>query len=141
MDQLILCVLLAANPATVRVPAAPAKLVVSVLNAFAKLRESENEETTLALESALNSVFEKNTRASDEALAVLVEFYIGEHSGEDLFCELVHRGKRVLPLMKKYHRRSIVVPGMNMSRAEALDTLYDGVVHEIRRGAHCERES
>lgn len=125
---------------SVRVPAAPASLVVPVLDAFAKLRESENEQTTRALESALSRVFEKNTRASDEALAVLIQFYVGEHSGEDLFCELVHRGKRVLPLMKKYHHRTIVVPGVDMSRAEPLDALYDEIVDEIRRGEHCERE-
>ena len=104
------------------------------------LHGSENEHTIATLENALARIFRQNNRASDEALAVLVEFYVGEHSGEDIFCELVHRGKRVLPLLAKYHGRRITVPGVEMSRTQPNDTLYAGVQKEIREGRSCERE-
>jgi hypothetical protein len=105
-----------------------------------QVRLSENEHTLRTLDDAVERVCNRNNRSSDEALAVLIEFYVGEHSAEDILCELVHRGKRVLPLLAKYHHRKIVVPGVDMSRTEPLDTLYDEVREQVRRGEHCERE-
>ena len=131
---------IAVTSAPVHVPKPAAALAAPVLNAMIDVRKSEDERTLRALDDAVEHVCNKRTPASDEALAVLLEFYVGEHSGEDISCELIHRGRRVLALLEKYHGRQIVVPGVEMSRTEPLDTLYEGVRHAIRAGETCERE-
>ena len=131
---------IAVTSASVHVPKPAAALAAPVLNAMVDVRSGENQRNLRALDDAVEAVCNKRTPASDEALAVLLQFYVGEHSSEDISCELVHRGRRVLPFLEKYHGRQIVVPGVDMSRTEPLDTLYEEVRHRIRAGEKCERE-
>jgi hypothetical protein len=143
LATIVICFFVAVAPSeasVATVPKAAARLVAPVLQAMISVRSSENEQTLMALDDAVERVCNRNNRASDEALAVLIEFYVGEHSGEDISCELVRRGMRVLPLLAKYHHHKIVVPGVDMSRTEPLDTLYDDVRERIHHGEHCERE-
>ena len=60
-------------------------------------------------ESPRSKVFEerfykllrRRGHAADEALAALLAFYVGEHTGEELLCEVTKRGRR----MKRHLRR------------------------------------
>lgn len=48
------------------------------------------------------SVLENHTVAGDEAVAYLLNVYMGEHPGEELVCEAINRGKRLFPLVKSF---------------------------------------
>ena len=76
-----------------------------------------------------------NARAADEALAVLLHFYIGEHSGEELMDEAVQRGKRMLPLLRRYQRCKPmgVAHGLRAVDREIPD-LYEVVIAEVAKG-------
>jgi hypothetical protein len=50
------------------------------------------------------TLLKTRTRAGDEALAYLLTVYMGEHPGEELVCEAINRGKRMLPLIDSYAR-------------------------------------
>jgi len=60
----------------------------------------EGEEKQSALEKSeklIARLFKMKTRASDEALVVLMNFYVGESLQPDLVHEVTVRGKRMLP--------------------------------------------
>jgi hypothetical protein len=42
------------------------------------------------------------SRAGDQALAYLLTVYMGEHHGEELVCEVINRGSRMVPLIRSY---------------------------------------
>ena len=48
------------------------------------------------------SILKNRTPEGDKAVAYLLNIYVGEHSGEELVCEVINRGRRILPLVKKY---------------------------------------
>lgn len=48
------------------------------------------------------TLLENRTRAGDEALAFLLGVYMGEHQGEELVCEIINRGTRMVPVVKAY---------------------------------------
>ncbi len=48
------------------------------------------------------SILKNRTSAGDKALAYLLNIYTGEHPGEELVCEVINRGRHILPLVKKY---------------------------------------
>jgi hypothetical protein len=55
----------------------------------------------------LGALFQMKTKASDEALVVLMNFYVGESFGEDLLHQVTVRGKRMLPLLLKYRNAHV----------------------------------
>jgi hypothetical protein len=46
------------------------------------------------------ALLEDRTSAGDQALAYLLTVYMGEHPGEELVCEVVNRGARMVPLAR-----------------------------------------
>jgi hypothetical protein len=50
------------------------------------------------------------TKASDEALIVLMNFYLGEATSEDVLHHVTVRGKRMLPLLLKYRDARLIFP-------------------------------
>ncbi len=48
------------------------------------------------------TILKNRTSAGDKAVAYLLNIYSGEHPGEELVCEVINRGRRILPLVKKY---------------------------------------
>ena len=59
---------------------------------------------TPRVEKLFESLLANRTPASDEALAYLLNVYMGEHSGEELVCEVTNRGKRMVPLIRAYQQ-------------------------------------
>ena len=62
----------------------------------------------LEAERLTGKLFQDKTKSSDEALVVLMNFYIGEATGEDLLHHVTVRGKRMLPLLLKYRDARVV---------------------------------
>ena len=57
---------------------------------------------TPEVERRFEALLNDRTKAGDEALAYLLNIYMGEHSGEELVCEVTNRGKRMVSLIDRY---------------------------------------
>jgi hypothetical protein len=62
----------------------------------------------LEAERLTGKLFQDKTESSDEALVVLMNFYIGEATGADLLHHVTVRGKRMLPLLMKYRDARVI---------------------------------
>jgi hypothetical protein len=58
---------------------------------------------TPKVEKRFEALLANRSAAGDEALAYLLNVYMGEHPGEELVCEVINRGKRMVPLIRAYH--------------------------------------
>ena len=61
------------------------------------------------LDRRLDTLFANNTKEGDEAVVILMSFYLGEHEGEEVEEveeNLVSRGPRIIPLVERYLRLS-----------------------------------
>jgi hypothetical protein len=56
------------------------------------------------LDRRLGKLFDNRTKAGDEAVVILMSFYIGEYTGEELHENLLSRGPRMIPLLERYLR-------------------------------------
>jgi hypothetical protein len=117
-----------------------AALVAPILSAAATVAVREDEKTDAALDEQISKVLSPRTAKTTEALAVLLGFYVGEAAAEDISCELVARGKPALPMLRRYKKAVVVVPGFDMSRARRITTEYEIVVGRINSGERCELE-
>jgi len=54
------------------------------------------------VERRFEALLENRTKAGDEALAFLLNVYLGEGPGQDLVCEVSSRGRRMLVLVESY---------------------------------------
>jgi hypothetical protein len=117
-----------------------AALVAPVLSAAARVAAREDEKTDAELDEQISKVLSPRTATTTEALAVLLGFYVGEAAAENISCELVARGKPALPMLRRYKKAVVVVPGFDMSRARRITTEYDIVVARINSGEGCEPE-
>jgi hypothetical protein len=54
------------------------------------------------LDKSLDALISNESAEADEALAYLLNVYIGEGPDEMLVCEVINRGKRMLPLVLRY---------------------------------------
>jgi len=57
-----------------------------------------------ASETTLEIILNDKTRDGDQAVAYFLNLYTGEHSGGELLCNAINRGKRMLPLIESYTR-------------------------------------
>ena len=98
----------ATERAFVTVPPAVAIRVTPVLDAIVRSRKASPTASPFAewfkVEKPVTRVMEDRSPAADEALVVLVQFYIGESTSEDLNHEITKRGRRMLPYLRKYRR-------------------------------------
>jgi len=67
----------------------------------------------LEAERLTGKLFQDKTKSSDEALVVLMNFYVGEATGEDVLHHVTVRGKRMLPLLLKYRDAHVIFPKGN----------------------------
>jgi hypothetical protein len=142
--EVISLVLLALRP-TVAATVTPQKpvqqRVAAVLDAYSRIvHEGETEATARALESALSPILNDRSEIGSETLAVLLGFYVGEHPGEDISCELVARGRPILKYLRKYESARVVVPGVTSDALKSVKTEYPIVVKRIEAGDICARE-
>jgi hypothetical protein len=104
----------AANVAAEIVPPRDVQVLVKpILHLRAEAKTSQGERQNAAFwqaEKLMGTLFQIRTKASDEALVVLMNFYVGEAPNEDLIHQVTVRGKRMLPLLLKYRNAHVVFP-------------------------------
>ncbi len=119
----------------VAVPVPVAALIRLILDEVQK--GTQHDESRLG--NLLYGLTQKKGRAADEALVVLMCFYVGESQEET--DAVIARGKRMLPLLKKYQDKNPKIPGRTYpdsmlkgisSRADA----FEGAVKAISHGWH-----
>jgi hypothetical protein len=54
------------------------------------------------LDTRLNALYNNPSKEADEAVVILMSFYLGEHNGEELYENLLSRGPRMIPLLERY---------------------------------------
>jgi len=108
----IALMLLGANLAAEIVPPRDIQqLVTPILDLCAEAKTSQGEHENAAFWQAaklIGTLIQMKTKASDEALVVLMNFYVGESTGEDVIHHVTVRGKRMLPLLLKYRNAHLV---------------------------------
>jgi hypothetical protein len=96
--------------AAVQPPRSVESLVVPILDLRAQAESSQGEAQQSAFtksEKLTGRLFQIHTRAADEALVLLMNFYVGEALQSDLVHEVTKRGKRMLPLLMKYQHDTV----------------------------------
>jgi hypothetical protein len=132
---------LAAGASDVTPPRDVQLRIAPVITAYrAMTNQGETTATREALDSALAAVLDDDSAAGDEALAVLLGFYVGEHSGEDISCELISRGSRVLAYLQKYDASRAMIPILSGPMPDRVSTEYSVLAKRIRSGERCSRE-
>lgn len=94
----------------VQPPRSVESLVVPILDLRAQADSSQGEIQQSAFtksEKLTGRLFQMHTRAADEALVLLMNFYVGEALQSDLVHEVTKRGKRMLPLLLKYQHDAV----------------------------------
>ena len=123
------------NRGNVRVPVSVAALVRPILDE--KQKREQHEESRLS--NMLYGQTQKKGRAADEALVVLMCFDVGESQEET--DAVIARGRRMLPLLKKYQDRNPKMPGRTypdsmLKGASSKEDAFEGAVKAINRGWH-----
>jgi hypothetical protein len=123
------------TPKTIVVPVQAAALLRPILDEVQK--GSEHDEHRLS--DLLYRLTQKRGRAADEALVVLMCFYVGESQEEA--DEAIARGKKMLPLLEKYQGRNPKVPGRAypdsmLKSISSKDDAFKGAVRAIHKGWH-----
>jgi hypothetical protein len=121
------------KPKTIVVSAQAAALVRPILDEVQK--GAEPDETRLS--NFLYGLIQKKGSAADEALVVLMCFYVGESQEES--DAVIARGKRMLQLLDKYQSRNPEVPGRtypaSMLRGiSSKDEAFEGAIKSIHHG-------
>jgi len=117
------------------VPAPAAALVRPILDE--KQKGVEHNESRLS--KLLYDLTQKQGHAADEALVVLMCFDVGESQEE--IDAVIARGKKMLPLLKRYQGRSPEIPGRNYpdsmfkGASNKADT-FEGAIKAINHGWH-----
>ena len=123
------------NGQRVVVPVPVAVLVRPILDE--KQKSGEHDQSRLS--NLLYALTEKKGRAADEALVVLMCFDVGESQEET--DEVIARGKRMLPLLKKYRARNPKIPDRSypdsmLKGASSKADTFEGAVKAINHGWH-----
>jgi hypothetical protein len=117
------------NHGTLLVPDAVAKKIIPLLDSLRDQRDVEG-----SFERVIRNLYKSNDPVSDEAMVVLMCFYVGESQEEiDL---VLARGKRMVPLLRKY---MYTTPGFRnrhypdsmlkpfVDKTESFQGTYDGI--------------
>jgi hypothetical protein len=77
--------------------------------------------------------------AADEAEAVLLGYHLGETSNKGLRHDLTVRGTRVLPYLRGYRDRTVILPGMGRLDSmrysdDERRELFDKVIEVVEKG-------
>jgi hypothetical protein len=119
----------------VAVPAQVAVLLRPILDEHQK--GTRHDESRLG--KLLYGLTQQKGRAADEALVVLMCFDVGESQEEA--DAVIARGKRMLPLLKKYQDRNPKVPGRTypdsmLKGIPSKGDAFEGAVKAINHGRH-----
>jgi len=123
---------------TIVVPEQVAVLLRPVLDELEQYR-SQSGHDEHRLDEAFGALAKKQGRFADEALVVLMCFDMGESQEEA--DAVIARGRRMLPLIKKYQDGTAKIPGRNYGEsmfktAYRKDVAFQGAVKAIKHGWH-----
>jgi len=90
-------------------------LAESVLDWRVRETESSDHRYTIGLDQHLGGLFNDDSSCADAASLVLLGYYLGEARNEDLYCNLLTRGKRLLPLLRRLLESPLPKPGRRYS--------------------------
>ncbi len=118
------------------------ELVTPILDLCAEARASQGERQNAAFWQAaklIGKLTQMRTKDSDEALVVLMNFYIGESTGGDVLHQVTARGKRMLPLLLKYRSGQVVFPnrtypGSLLLAPDVRKEDFDDAINNVRAG-------
>jgi TonB family protein len=80
-------------------------LAAHVLDArVEQLKGSDSDPNSEEVEKRLAKLYGNSSEQADEAVVVLMSFYLGEHNGEELYENLLSRGTRMIPVIEHYLR-------------------------------------
>jgi len=138
----MLAVLAPSGTTTVTPPLDVRKEVIPILDLCAKTEATQSEsqnERLFHYGKMVGTLFEERTKTSDEALVVLMNFYIGESLGDDLLHQITVRGKRMLPLLLKYRDVRVVFPEREypssvLLSADVRTENFDNVIKSVKAG-------
>ena len=95
------------------------------------------------LETRLGALYNNPSKEADEAVVILMSFYLGEHNGEELYENLLSRGPRMIPLLERYlHEEpaSLLAQAparVRLERATTTAFLQDALqILRVKAGAH-----
>jgi hypothetical protein len=133
---------LASAPKTIVPPAPVQERVKPILDLCEKAQGAGVERHNAAfyqIDEMTGELFRMKTKSSDEALVVLMSFYIGESTGEDLLHEITVRGKRMLPLLLKYSNATVIFsrkkyPSSLLLAPDVKKESFDDTIENIRAG-------
>jgi len=141
---------LTAQAETVTVPPSVIKLLIPVLDAYKKGMVDDSQEKERKGGSLWNAdvladrVMDNKTPAGDEALVVLLYYYTGEATGEDNTIEIIDRGKKMLPYLKKYQTHTPQIPDRDykelLLERKTSQTSFREIIAAIERGDKVEND-
>jgi hypothetical protein len=118
MKPLILAIALSLQMANAAAPTVPPiavqEILKPILDLCAEGEASPGEPQNAAFYRAAKltgALFTSKSKTADEALVVLMIFYIGESTGGDLLHQVTTRGRRMLPLLLKYRTANVAFSG------------------------------
>ncbi len=89
-------------------------LITPVLKARCEAVKSEKDlpaaEYDRKVSEEVKKVVDDTTETGDEATVILLDYWLGEGAGLPLGVEITERGKRLLPLLKKYRKEPPPLP-------------------------------
>jgi hypothetical protein len=120
---------------SVAVPAQVAALLRPILDE--KQKSGQHDESRLS--NLLYGLTQKKGRVADEALVVLMCFDVGESQEET--DAVIGRGKRMLPLLKKYQDKNpklagLTYPDSMLKGSSSKADTFEGAVKAINHGWH-----
>ena len=113
--------------------------VAALVRPILEEKQKGMEQNERKLNSLLYNLTQKHGHAADEALVVLMCFYIGESQEE--MDAVIARGKKMLPLLKKYQDRQPKIPGLTNLKSilkgpSSKTDDFAGAVKAINHGWH-----
>ncbi len=145
MKYLIIAIVLAlqvVSAAEIVPPKEVQVLLKPILDLRAKAESSQGEQQQSAFvqsEKLISNLFQKKSRAADEALVVLMNFYVGESLQTDLLHQVTTRGKRMLPLLLKYEQAPVVFPRLKYPKSllvadDVRKKSFDDAIEAVKTG-------
>lgn len=138
LTVLICFVAEAGRPKPIEVSSRVTRLILPAIFAATAVNRVDSPENREAVVRALHPLIARRAADTDEALAILLGFFLPEDSHLALRCEVLSRGKRLAPLLRKYRNREPELRGHVYSPALIGPyTEYDDVLGQLRAGAKC----
>ena len=128
--------------APIPLPKGVQALLEPILDLRAEAESSAGEKQQVAFEKSeklVAGLFKVKSKNADQALVVLMNFYVGESLQADLVHEVTLRGKRMLPLLVKYRQESVTFTDRKYPQSLSLagdirQRDFDNAINSVRSG-------